>query len=137
MLSPTATTIRLFLHALAAAVWVGGQLTLAGLVPAIRASSPATLKPVARAFARLAWPAFIVLVLTGAWSLAAVDIADTSTAYQATVLVKIVLAIAAGVATAVHSIGQTKLAIALGGAIGLLASLAAMFLGLLLQTGQD
>jgi putative copper export protein len=136
MLSPTATTIRLFLHALAAAVWVGGQLTLAGLVPAIRASSPATLKPVAHAFARLAWPAFIVLVLTGAWSLAAVDIGDTSTAYQATVLVKIVLAIAAGAATAVHSIGHTKLAIALGGAIGLLASLGAMFLGLLLQTGQ-
>jgi hypothetical protein len=92
---------------------------------------------VARAFARVAWPAFIVLVLTGAWNLAAVDIGDTSTAYQATVLVKIVLAIAAGGATAVHSIGQTKLAIALGGAIGLLASLAAMFLGLLLQTGQD
>ena len=137
MLSPTATTIRLFLHALAAAVWVGGQLTLAGLVPAVRASAPEALKPVARAFARLAWPAFIVLVVTGAWNLAAVDIADTSTAYQATVLVKIVLAIAAGVATAVHSIGQTKLAIALGGAIGLLASLAAMFLGLLLQTGQD
>jgi hypothetical protein len=36
----------------------------------------------------------------------------------------------------VHSIGHTKLAIALGGAIGLLASLGAMFLGLLLQTGQ-
>ena len=136
MLSPTATTIRLFLHALAAAVWVGGQLTLAGLVPTVRAAAPEALKPMARAFARVAWPAFIVLVVTGAWSLAAVDIADTSTAYQATVLVKIVLAIAAGGATAVHSIGQTKLAIALGGAIGLLASLAAMFLGLLLQTGQ-
>jgi putative copper export protein len=136
MLSPTATTIRLFLHALAAAVWVGGQLTLAGLVPTVRASSPETLRPVARAFARVAWPAFIVLVVTGAWSLAAVDIADTSTAYQATVLVKIVLAIAAGAATAVHSIGHTKLAIALGGTIGLLASLGAMFLGLLLQSGQ-
>jgi putative copper export protein len=136
MLSPTASTIRLFLHALAAAVWVGGQLTLAGLVPAVRASAPEALKPVAHAFARLAWPAFIVLVITGAWSLAAVDIGDTSTAYQATVLVKIVLAIAAGAATAIHSIGRTKLAIALGGAIGLLASLGAMFLGLLLQTGQ-
>ena len=32
MLSPTATTVRLFLHVLAACVWVGGQLTLAGLV---------------------------------------------------------------------------------------------------------
>jgi len=29
-------TVRLFLHVLAATVWVGGQLTLAALVPALR-----------------------------------------------------------------------------------------------------
>ena len=33
-------TVRLFLHVLAATVWVGGQLTLAGLVPGLRAISP-------------------------------------------------------------------------------------------------
>ena len=90
----------------------------------------------ARAFARLAWPSFVVLVVSGAWNLAVVDVASTSSAYQATVLAKILAAAAAGVATAVHSIGRSKAAIALGGAIGLLMSLVAMFLGLVLQTGR-
>src|SRR4051812_48787197 len=31
-------TVRLFLHVLAATVWVGGQLVLAALVPALRAT---------------------------------------------------------------------------------------------------
>ena len=33
MLSPTWDTVRLTLHTLAATIWVGGQFTLAGLVP--------------------------------------------------------------------------------------------------------
>ena len=37
MLSPDASTIRLFLHVLGATVWVGGQIALAGLVPGLRA----------------------------------------------------------------------------------------------------
>ena len=40
MLSPSVATLRLFLHVLAATVWVGGQLTLAGLVPGLRAIAP-------------------------------------------------------------------------------------------------
>ena len=31
-----ATTVRLFLHVVAATVWVGGQVVLAALVPAVR-----------------------------------------------------------------------------------------------------
>jgi len=36
----------------------------------------------------------------------------------------------------IHSVGKTKLALALGGAFGLLTSLGAMFVGILLQTGR-
>ena len=36
MLAVSWDTIRLFLHVLAATVWVGGQLTLAALVPVLR-----------------------------------------------------------------------------------------------------
>ena len=129
MLSPTWATVRLFLHVVAACVWVGGQVTLAGLVPTLRAAAPEATKPVARAFARLAWPAFAVLIVTGAWNLTVVDIGNTSSAYQLTVFVKVVLAIGAGVCTVI-----SKLALALGGALGLLASLGAVFVGVLLHT---
>lgn len=135
MLSPTDATFRLFLHTLAAAIWVGGQFALAGVVPVLRKHAPDTTKLVARAFAKLAWPSFAVLVLTGVWNLAAVDVADTSTSYQVTVFVKIFLALVAAGAVAVHSIGQSKLALALGGALGALCSVAAFFLGVLLRSG--
>ena len=135
MLSPTATTIRLFLHVLAATIWVGGQFALAGVVPTLRATAPDATKPVARAFAKLAWPAFAVLVVTGIWNLTEVHVTDTSTAYQVTVFVKVALAVAAGAFTLVHQLGRTKLALALGGALGALASLGALFLGILLRTG--
>ena len=135
MLSPTASTIRLFLHVLGATVWVGGQIVLGGLVPVLRREAPEATKAVARAFARLAWPAFALLVATGIWNLAELDVADTSTSYQVTVFVKVALSLTAAVAVAIHSIGRSKLALALGGAIGLLASLGALFVGVLLGTG--
>jgi len=134
MLSPTWASVRLFLHVVAACVWVGGQFTLAGLVPTLRATAPEATKPVARAFARVAWPAFTVLIVTGAWNLTAVDIGNTSSAYQVTVFVKVVLSVGAGVCTVVHSVGRSKLALALGGALGLLTSLGAVFVGVLLHT---
>jgi putative copper export protein len=134
MLSPSVATIRIFLHVIAASVWVGGQITLAGLVPALRRSHPAAVKTAAQAFARVAWPAFGFTVLTGVWNLMAVDITTASSAYQATVLLKIAVAIASGVFAAVHQFGQTKVALAVGGALGALTAIAAMFLGVLLHT---
>jgi putative copper export protein len=129
VLSPTAATIRLFLHVLAATVWVGGQMSLAGLIGTVRGQSPEAPRAVARAFAKLAWPAFAVLVITGVWNLTAID-------YQVTVFVKIAVAAGAGVFVLIHSLGRTKLALAVGGALGLLCSLAALFLGILLRTGR-
>ena len=135
MLSPTTDTIRLYLHVLAASIWVGGQIALAGVVPVLRRDAPNATRAVARAFARLAWPAFAVLVATGLWSLVDIDVADTDTPYQITVFVKVSLAITAAVAVAIHSLATSKLSLVLGGAIGLLSSLGAMFLGILLNTG--
>ncbi len=135
MLSPTIDTVRLFLHVLGAAVWVGGQIVLGGLVPSLRRSFPDATKVVARSFARVAWPAFALVVITGLWNLADIDVANTTTAYQITLLVKITLAIASGAAAAVHQVGQSRAALAIGGAVGLLAALGAMFCGYLLTTG--
>ena len=96
MLSPTADTVRLFLHVLAAAVWVGGQFALAGIVPTLRRVAPESTRAVANAFARVAWPAFAVLVVTGIWNIAEVDVTNTDSAYQVTLMVKITLAILSG-----------------------------------------
>ena len=136
MLEPTWTTIRLFLHVLSASIWVGGQVVLAGLVPALRRHDATVTKVAARAFNRLAWPAFGVVVLTGIWNLMSVEVTSTDWSYQVTVLVHVLLTVVAGGAAAVHIIGHGRLAVALGGAIGLLASLGALFVGLLLRTGR-
>ena len=135
MLSPTLDTFRLFLHVLAASVWVGGQIVLAGLVPSLRRAFPESGKVIAKGFARVAWPAFAIVVVTGLWSLGEINVTDTSTAYQITLFLKITLAIVSGAAAAVHQVGQSKAALAIGGALGLLAALGAMFFGLLLSTG--
>lgn len=135
MLSPTAVTVRLFLHVIASAIWVGGQFALAGVVPVLRKAAPDAMKPVARAFARVAWPAFGVLVATGLWNLVEVNVSDTSTEYQVTVFVKVLLSMVAAGAVAVHQIGRSKAALAIGGALGALASVAALFVGVLMRTG--
>lgn len=136
MLSPTIDSIRLFLHVLAASVWVGGQIVLGGLVPKLRQVAPESLKVAANAFARIAWPAFAVVVVTGMWNILDITVGDMSTEYQITMFVHVLLAMAAAMFVVIHSIGQTKLALALGGALGLLTSLGAMFVGMLLQTGR-
>lgn len=136
MLSPTLASFRIFLHVIAASVWVGGQYALAGVVPSLRRTHPTATKVVAQAFARVAWPAFGVAVLTGIWNLMAVDITAASSAYQATVLLKLAVAAASGVFAAIHANGKTKMALAVGGALGALTGLAAMFLGVLLHTGR-
>jgi putative copper export protein len=136
MLSPTADSIRLFLHVLAASVWVGGQIVLGGLVPKLRQVAPESLKVAANAFARIAWPAFAVVVVTGMWNILDITVGDMTSEYQITMFVHVLLAMAAAMFVVIHSIGQTKLALALGGALGLLTSLGAMFVGILLQTGR-
>lgn len=135
MLSPTVDTLRLFIHVLAACIWVGGQIVLAGVVPSLRRSHPEGVKVVARAFSRIAWGSFVVVVVTGIWNIYDVRIQDADWPYTATVFVHITLAVCAGIAVAVHAFGRSKLALALGGAFGLLFSLAALFVGLLLHTG--
>jgi putative copper export protein len=136
MLSPTIDSIRLFLHVLAASVWVGGQIVLGGIVPKLRKVAPESLKVAANAFARIAWPAFAVVVVTGMWNILDITVGDMTSEYQITMFVHVLLAMAAAMFVVIHSIGQTKLALALGGALGLLTSLGAMFVGMLLQTGR-
>jgi putative copper export protein len=133
LLPLTVTDVRLFLHILAASVWVGGQITLAGLVPGLRTVSPDAPRLVARRFNRIAWTAFVVVVATGLWNLAEVDLTDRGTTYQVTLLVKLTMVALTGVAAAVHAGARSKAALAAWAAVGLVAGLAAMLLGVQLH----
>lgn len=127
-------TIRIFVHVLAASVWVGGQIVLAGLVPTLRRIGGDAPKQAAQAFNRIAWPAFGIAVATGVWSLNAVSIEDTSSGYQVAILVKLALVAASGVGAYLHTTATTKSALAIWGAVGAVGALAAMFYGAVLAT---
>jgi putative copper export protein len=133
VISPNLATVRLFLHVLSASVWVGGQLTLAGLVPGLRALNPELPRTVAQRFSKIAWPAFAVAVATGIWNIAAIKIGDTSTSYQVTLGIKLLVVAVSGMAAAAHSLSRSKVVLAVGGALTGLTGLAALFLGVLLS----
>lgn len=124
-------TVRLFLHVLAATVWVGGQITLAALVPALRTAGQEVPQRAARAFNRIAWPAFAVLLLTGIWNVAA-ESEDNHGSYRTTLSVKLVVVAISGVSAAVHARARSRRAMAVFGALTGLSALLALFLGVLL-----
>ncbi|MFI0479785.1 hypothetical protein [Actinomadura sp. 9N215] len=125
MLAVTAADVRIFLHVLAATIWVGGQITLGALVPALRGYEGVT-KVAARRFAVIAWPAFGVLVLTGVWNLAENDLGDAA---QRTLQAKLVFVLLSGVAAFLHARAASKAGLAVWGALGAVGALAALFFG--------
>ncbi len=129
----TLDTFRIFLHVIAATVWVGGQLTLAGLVPALRALGPDAPKAVARRFNRIAWPAFGLLLVTGVWNLVEIDVGDRSTEYQVTLFVKLCVVAASGISAFLHTQAKTRTGLAVWGAVGGVATIAALFFGVVLR----
>ncbi|HEX4654376.1 MAG TPA: hypothetical protein VH274_01400 [Mycobacteriales bacterium] len=124
-------SLRLFLHVLAATIWVGGQVTLGALVPVLRRAGADVPRAAARQFGRLAWIAFAVLVATGIWNLASYDETDRH-GFAATISLKLVFVGMSGIAAVVHSNATSRLWLALGGAGAALFSLAALFLGVVL-----
>ena len=133
MLPVSLDTLRLFLHVLAATVWVGGQLTLAGLVPGLRTLGPDAPRTVARRFNRIAWPAFAVLFLTGLWNLSATHVGDQSSEWIATLFAKLTVVALSGVSAALHTRAATKRALAIWGALSGLSALLALFYGVQLR----
>jgi putative copper export protein len=128
--SVTWETLRLFLHVLAATVWVGGQISLAALVPTLRAAGKDVPKAAANAFNRIAWPAFGILVLTGIWNVVAEG--DKGPAYQHTLMLKYTLVVGSGVTAYLHARAGSRRAMAAFGALTGLTALAALFVGIML-----
>lgn len=130
-----AETVRLSLHVLAATIWVGGQFTLAGLLPVLRTGDADLPRRAARAFNRIAWPAFAVLVLTGIWNIAATSGGrpDEHTDGYATVLVLKLLAVACSGLTAwAHVRATSRTQLAVFGALTAVSAVAAVVLGVVL-----
>lgn len=132
MISPNLDSLRTALHLLGVAVWIGGQIALAGIVPVLRGVSREATLLVARRFARLAWPALLLVVFTGVWALADIDPAEQGSAYSTTFGVKMLLVAGTAASAVIHSQGTSKVAKAVGGAAGLASALAAAYLGVLM-----
>jgi len=132
VLAPALDTIRLTLHVLAATVWVGGQIVMVGLVGPARQLGGDAPKALARAFARMAWPAYLLLLVTGIWNVTAVHYSSQDSAWKAVLMAKIAVVILAGVAVGLHQRATTKGQLALWGSVGGVTSVAALVMGILL-----
>lgn len=133
VLTPSLDTIRLFLHVLAAGVWVGGQIVLAGVVPSVRKVGPEATSALANAFQRIAWPAYVVALATGIWNLFAIDMGEQTSAWNVTFGIKFLLVIIMGLTAVLHSRTSSRALIAFTGALGGVVALVTLFLGSLLS----
>lgn len=133
MLDIDLTTLRLFLHLLAATIWVGGQITLAALVPVLRHRFPEAPRAAARQFDRVAWPAFAVLVATGVWNVLAVGEAAGDDTYRTTLVVKLVVVALSGLTAFLHARAGSRRMLAVWGALTGLTALLALLLGVVLR----
>jgi putative copper export protein len=131
MLGVTWQTLRLFLHVLSATVWVGGQITLAVLVPVLRAAGAEIPRAAARRFNQVAWPAFAILVLTGIWNVVAEQSRATSP-WVNTMIIKVIVVVVSGVTAGLHARSRTPAGLAVFGALSGLSALAALLLGIML-----
>ncbi len=124
-------TVRLSLHILAVAVWVGGQVLMMGLVPVLRELSPDAPRQAAARFGQIAWSAFGIAVLTGIWNI--LDLEGTQTnEYNVTLGIKLLAVTLSGLAAFLHQRTPSAAVRGITGAVGFLAALAALILGVML-----
>lgn len=141
LLTPTGANLVLWLHILAAAVWIGGQLLLAMLVPVLR-GEPLLVSAAARRFNLVGWIAFAVLIVTGIANIHNAGIATSNllgTQKGRTLMLKLVFVAISGLAAAIHAYvvapratrqrtrGTRALSGVLGGTSFLAAVLAALY----------
>lgn len=127
--------IRIILHLLAVIIWLGGQIVMLGLLPVLRSAGGDLPASAARAWSRIAWPAFVVAVVTGIWNIFAVDLGNVSSGYNAVFGIKMLLVVISGLAAALHQSTDKAALKGLTGALGFLAALLAMVFGVLMGHG--
>jgi putative copper export protein len=124
-------TIRITLHVLAAMIWVGGQLVLLGLVPVLRAAGGDIPKAAARAFNRIAWPAFGVLLVTGVWNEFSMDNTGALN-YRITRAIKLGFVALSGLGAFLHTRAKGPAMRGVWGGVGLIGAIGATITGVVL-----
>ena len=132
----------LWIHVIAACVWIGGQITLGMLMPALRVDR-AIMSGAAKRFGNYAWVAFALLIITGIINMHEAGISWSNlngTPEARTLSIKLLFVLLSGTAAAAHAYWATPRlrdapartrALALGGlgGLSLLAALAAALFG--------
>lgn len=147
MLSISGAQLVLWLHIVAATVWIGGQLTVAMVIPVVRGHG-ALPTVVGQRYQLIAWPAFAVLVITGILNVGNAGLQWSSLLDSAggrTLVIKLGLVALSGVSAAIHAFVQAPrhdraapgrpVAAAVLGSISLLSAVAAALYGVLIATG--
>jgi putative copper export protein len=124
-------TVRLFLHVLAATIWVGGQIVLAGLLPVLRRLGVDATRQAARQFGYIAWPAFGVLILTGIWNVAA-ESDQIEGSYGTVLVLKIFLVAVSGLSAFMHARARSRTGLAAWGGLSGTSALVVLLLGVVL-----
>lgn len=144
MLSISGAEVVLWLHVLAACVWIGGQVTVAALIPLLRGDRSLTASA-GRRYAAVAWPAFLVLVVTGVINASNAGIRWSSlfaSPQGRTLAVKLGFVAVSGLAAAAHSLIQAPrtrssrpVASAVLGSLSVVAAIAAALYGVVIAGG--
>ncbi len=125
--------VRIALHVLAVTVWVGGQIVVGAVVPVVGRAFPGSGKVAAKAFSRVAWPAFGIAVATGLWSMLSIPSAETSSGWSMLLGIKMLLVLVSGVFALIHqNAGDNAAKRGITAGISLLCSLAALLFGVML-----
>jgi putative copper export protein len=124
-----ADQLRTILHLLGVLVWLGGQIVMLGLLPALRKLGGDAPKQVAAAFGRVSWPAFGLLVVTGIWNMVEIDFGEVSSGYNAVFVIKMLLVIITGLAAGMHQSTDKASVRGITGGIGFAAAVGAFILG--------
>lgn len=127
-----ADTLRTLLHLLGVIVWLGGQILMLAILPVLRKIGGDAPRLVAAAFGRVAWGFFGLIVITGIWNIFAVDLADVSMGYNMAFGIKMLLVLVTGGAAFLHQRATSPGMRGATGALGLVASIAALVLGVLM-----
>jgi putative copper export protein len=104
-LSVSTFTFVLWIHVLAACVWIGGQVAIGMVLPMLR-GQPEMLRAAAGRFQRVAWIAYALLLLTGAINADHDHLLGshlTGTAAGRTLVLKLIFVLLSGLAAAGHA----------------------------------